>query len=470
MSSSNMKYTERVRSLIARNSSVGLSGQQWLEQVCDPFPDDDQGTLIGMPDENQAQTVVMKVRQGFTLARPTSIPSTSQWDVLIFFDGNLRVGGDNAAAGRLSSEPRSAIAGEFSYQVETGASISPGFYPMQPLTAYAAPTGTSMFPIMSALPWTESNADRFFGLNVEQYLQNRSRLIGGAVEIHDTTPELYKSGSITIADVTSTVDRVVWPYKDDGTNVVIPVGSIRFNAPPATLAQATLLPGSRTWGAKEGCYAVLKMSKVENPFVPNEMCVPCWSDSYPALPQTSYPPGSVVLGPSTAGVVVPPIIDYTTYSGVNIATYYGAPALPAPFDIKCIFLSGLDPNATFRVNFNVLLEVAPDLENQQLLVLAKAAPPLDLAALEIYSKIVSELPCGVPVCENASGEWFRKVLGFLERAASPIGKTLGMLGVPGATLVGDLVSKGAGAGKVAMDKKSASKAGSRTALIPAKKK
>jgi len=296
---------------------------------------------------------------------------------------------------------------------------------------------------------------------------SRCRLLGGAIEVHDTSPELYKSGSLTVADISSALDESSCLVRDnaqDGSIGIVPCYS--FNAPPATLAEATVLPGSQTWEAKEGVYAVLKQSKRENPFEVTQYGSPLWVDSVPTGGQFSTP--------AQRGVGTPPEFQtYSTNPGPGVATYlvpFGIPVQPTPFDIKVILLSGLDPNGSYRVNFNIILEAIPDITDQRLLVLAKPSPRLDMNALELYSETIRELPSGVPVRMNSSGEWFSKVLGVLDKFAAPIGNTLGALGVPFAATIGNGVSKAAGLGKDLVDKKLAAKAKKAPAAIAAQPK
>jgi hypothetical protein len=345
----------------------------------------------------------------------------------------------------------------FTYQDVYGRnSIGTGRYTIKPLTVYCAPDGEHLFPDADAVPWDHDTTDRFKGLDFEPFVKDRCRLLGGAIEVHDTSPELYKSGSLTVADVSSSVREVLGVVRnEDYDNAMCQINQIKFNAPPATLDEATLLPGSRTWEAKEGVYATLKQSKLQNPYEITTLGSPTWAASYPAMKYND-------LTQYTCGVGVPPQLDISSTSingGETTVTSYvpfGVPVLPVPFDIKVIILSGLDPNASYRINFNVLIEAIPDLDDQQLLVLAKPSPPLDTAAIELYSEIMGELPAGVPVRENASGDWLRKVLGAMEKYAEPIGNTLGALGVPGASLIGSGVSKAAGMGKNMLEKKASS--------------
>jgi len=443
------KQTQKIRDRIQRKAGLTDAGMRWIEQVCDPFPDEAKSGFVGFPDENQAKSVIMEIKQALQLTCPASLAG-QKWSALIFTSGDLRRTDYSFGVPRYG-QPMEARTFEDTY-----GRIGTGIYPIQPLTVYCAPDGEHLFVDNDALPWNQATTDRWQGLNFEDFVKDRCRLLGGAIEIHDTSPELYKSGSLTVVDVSSTfvaTNVITNNYTFDQQRVLM--NAIHFNAPPATLDEATLLPGSRTWEAKDGVYATLKQSKMENPYEPTQFASPVWATSYPALANGD-------ASGSIAGVGVPPSVDIavTTVTAGTVTSWvpYGTPVLPVPFDLKCIILSGLDPNASYRINFNAIIEAIPDLDDQQLLVLAKPGPPLDTAAIELYSEIMGELPSGVPVRENLSGEWLQKVLGAMEKYAAPIGDTLGMLGVPGASMVGNSVSKLAGLGKNSLEKKAGSTA------------
>jgi len=432
-------HAEKLYSKVASRANLTPGGAAWLKYALDPFPDEDLPTA-SFPDENQAKSNVSTVKQGLTLTRPASIGSTTKWDALIWTNGNMK-------AAETYAENNGAVRLTGSSMRFEGASNA-GYYPIQPLTIYAAPSGSPMFPDGAYYPWTETNTDRFTGLNLDPWLTDRCRLLGFGVEVHDVTPELYKGGSITVADVSSdwVMDERLTVVEDQGPPVWTPQPVYLQNAPPATLAAATLLPGSRTWEARDGTYAVGKMCKMKNEYRPTVWGIPCWATSYPA----SDGGVSVGVAPepmmSAAAFTLNSLSGYTVYAG-------NGPTQPVPFDLKCILLTGLDPNASFRINFNALIESIPDLDDERLLVLARPSAPLDMNALELYSEVVRELPAGVPVSWNASGDWWDSVLGALEKFAAPVGNTLGALGVPFASTIGNAVSGAASMGKKLTEEK-----------------
>jgi hypothetical protein len=450
----NGKYTERLLAKIAAVQGLSEDGIEWLRTVLDPFPDGKE-SLTGYPDENESKSVVMKVRQGLDISLPASITSGNV-DVLIFFSGNLRrfQTADNSGTGavRLDGD-------EISFEGSSDA----GMYPVSPLTVLVRPTGSEMFPDQHSYPWLEVNADRFFGLDFEAFMNDRCRFLGGAIECTDTTPEFYKGGSISTADVTSTFERTqsLINFEDQGSapNWRMTLGTDLHNAPPGTLAEITLLPGAQTREMKTGCYAVLRQSKLVNPYKPTAYVTPIWATSYPYnASQTTYGVGNE---PTLFGQI-------SVFNGISCQTTFAEqpPSQPVPFDIKAILCSNLDPHFSLRVNFNAVIEAIPDLDDQRLLVMAHPSPSLDMRALELYSAVVRELPASVPVADNASGKWWDTVLGVLSKYAEPIGQTLGNLGVPMAGMIGTGISKAAGMGKQVLDAKQAKKAQKAIAAPP----
>jgi hypothetical protein len=432
-------YAERLLAKIANKAGLSPDGTKYLKYVLDPFPDQERETA-SMPDDNQSKSNVSTVKQGITLVRPASLPSDQKWSAIIFFSGDMRAASSPLGVGAIR-----LTGGEINFE----GSSDMGVYKIQPLTIYCAPSGDHLWPDKDVYPWLETHADRFSGLNFEPYLEDRCRLLGFGIEVHSTSPALYDGGSISVADVSSTVTKELRNIRvsdQSGSGpFVVPAQVALHNAPPGTLAEMTNLPGSRTWSAKEGVYAVGKQSKQENPYDPTQWSVPIWSNSYPSEPYI----GGADEERHGVGAEPQVVAQTANISGINYAIVRWAytPSQPVPFDMKVIMLTELDPLASFRVNFNAMIESIPDLDDQRLLVLAKPSAALDVNALELYSEVTRELPPGVPVSENASGKWWETVLGALEKYAGPVGNALGAVGVPGASLIGSGVSKAAGLGK-----------------------
>lgn len=89
-----------------------------------------------------------------------------------------------------------------------------------------------------------------------------------------------------------------------------------------------------------------------------------------------------------------------------------APLYPMPFNTSGAYFTGLSPETTLQLNFKLIVEVAPG-PNDQLATLATSSPEFDPPALELYSRVCSRLPPGVPQDENPAGEFFKSVLGTL---------------------------------------------------------
>jgi hypothetical protein len=98
--------------------------------------------------------------------------------------------------------------------------------------------------------------------------------------------------------------------------------------------------------------------------------------------------------------------------------------------------SGLSLSSTLTVNWNVYYETFPT-PYSNLVTLAKPSCVYDYIALEMLSRILSEIPVGVPAGDNWDGEWWADAVEKLASFAPAIGTALaGPAGMALGTTVG----------------------------------
>jgi len=261
-----------------------------------------------------------------------------------------------------------------------------------------------------------------------EYASGSWRLVATGYEVHNTTPELYKGGSVTA-------------YKSPGAptpGLLVPPGTgaipdTLVTLPPLDQPSAALYPNSKTWQASEGIYQVVSLSELSNPFVtPTPSIAGMVSPS--SFQQLSDGSGWLAYLPqSTSSVGIQSSCSHTL-----------------PFDVcGCIF-AGLNSNSTMQVTVKYVFERAPTIADPDLLVLAKPAPPYDAMAFEIYSRALDELPVAVPVSMNPLGEWFADVLDAVGKYGPAVGKAIGGMGVPFAGAVGQVLGTAASSAKKLM--------------------
>jgi len=180
-----------------------------------------------------------------------------------------------------------------------------------------------------------------------------------------------------------------------------------------------LLPGSRTWEAKEGAYVVPTMAEPNNP------PVPLTRDFIYAQDADATPWCSVFTSTGTAKLMTTSIFT-----------------IESPFNLQGAYFSGLDPTTVLVIDAIYVVERFSNQYNTDIATLSRPSSPYDAAVLKLYSEIARELPPGVPVSENGFGDWISGIAGVVStvaRAASfipgPIGLVAGGIGA-----ISDLVS------------------------------
>jgi hypothetical protein len=192
-----------------------------------------------------------------------------------------------------------------------------------------------------------------------------------------------------------------------------------------------LLQGSRQWQASEGCYVVGAFSSEENPAFGISQAIPIMntgateSTEGAANNYNVYAPRIERTFASFSGLAAP-------YQNFWTPTY--APIRVHPIHQSGAIFSGLSAQTTLTVNVNFFYESFPGPSDEQILVLAKPSCKYDPCVMELYSRLIQELPVGVPVAENGLGDWF---LDAASKAAKYIGPVLAALPHP--------IAKGAGA-------------------------
>lgn len=381
---------QKILDNITKAGAITPSGRNWLIAAVDPFHDE-QMRLIGYPDVESGASVVRCIKQSMSI---TSTLGTVwdchivQWPWLTYNSGPTDVGSFQV------STNRSGQCFEFADGV---VAISTGG-----LQVYETAAGADLSILTSTVLGKLKVADEF--------TQGAGRLIGIGFEVHNTTAEIYRSGAIS-------------PYRmmaNDPTPVTMMAASatkrLSFSAvpvryPPKNVAEAMIIPGTKQWEAAEGCYVVGAFHTIENPARPQGTTTPIieatLNDDYDGtlnVSQINFVKPTAMLGPVGA-----PITPFRVH----------------PIHQSGAILTGLSPQTTLTINWNVYYESFPGPAESALLPLAMPSAPYDPAVLTLYSKLTSELPMGVMVKENGLGDWFLNAAGEAARFISPLLKGTG---------------------------------------------
>lgn len=245
------------------------------------------------------------------------------------------------------------------------------------------------------------------------------REIGRSFEVVDQTAQLYRQGSVTVYEFPSEcIDRMATysPIANSTTTTVTNNRSSTYLRMPATsVAQATRVPGSKTWDASHGVYCVGRKTVEQIPF------------------STGSDQPVVFLGDPQAET----ISNTTTYNSfVSLQARTQAAVVPGqstsvtPYGSYGAYFTGLSSEyGTYRIRFKQFFEILAAPSDYDILPLMSPTVPRNPEAEWLVQQTLSKLPCFVPQTMNPKGEAWRKVV----KAAGNVLVTLSPLAasVPG---------------------------------------
>jgi len=377
--------------------------------------------LKGWPDVESAPSVVRCFKQTVQIEVLGSI--TGNWDCLIntwpmlqnydaqFYTRNIAPqGGNNSVSSFTDPANTAAVGGVTIYECASGDNMS---------------IGSGSCVNFGALD------SHTLGLS-----QEPGRLIGMGIEAVNTTSTLNVQGSVTVF-------RQPLPHSEPFLLDLPPTPPPTYNPatpyinhsvmatlypnPPLNLAQAMLLAGSRQWKASEGAYVVVPFLGQDNPPLVTNYTQPFFIQGLLDT-DTDTVNTTTLLGPQaiTGGSSAQP-------------TIWGGQRLN-PVHMAGIYFSGLSQASTLSLNVNIYYETFPSTYSD-LVTLAKPSCVYDSCALELLSRVLSDMAVGVPASENWDGEWWADVVSKLSSFLPQVGM---VLGGPGG---GALGTAGAGAGQ-----------------------
>lgn len=384
---------------------VSPGGVAWLKLALDPWHDTSVDGFSGFPDEGIGKSVCFSVTQEYSIGKlraPTPLPA-GNWSCRI---GNFPIlTRELVARGFMTEEV-------FNQPTSTG-------YNLMPVQVDYAQDGADFASVGDASLYP-ANAQ---GCTLpEEYTQGTVTVCGMGIEVVNTTADLQKQGLMTCA-------RMVQPdFEPFQAYFAMPAGvwATRSVAPvralPKNLSEMALYPGFAQDSAKDGYYAPvqLKMGRHFN---------------FPSPISTAVMESDPTSG-STVGVAPIPChtsrLTVITVDTVNFAIGRNF-QIYVPCDSNCVMFTGLSDATTLTLRVRWILERKPSDNEKQMLVIATPSATYDPVALEIYSRVVSRMPAGVPFTENPAGEWWAKMLGEL---ATVLGPMVAMIPHPIAKAIG----------------------------------
>lgn len=275
-----------------------------------------------------------------------------------------------------------------------------------PITIIRAPSGTDPCFLGVCSGITGLNQIGAFALTPD--LTTPSRVIAMGLEVHDTTPQLYKQGTIAIHPVPGQVQTDLGRFIN-GTFTDLANGQW-YTMPHATLTAplamnyttASAIPGFLEWEASKGAYVAGRML---TPAAPRHFWVKQYSNGLnkPSQLCAGYVPTGDKEGNENWCY---PAEDF---SGLANFLFAQQPGFDSGFQPFQIWLTGLGATSTFKVVLRTVVEYFPECSDGSTLQNAVVPTVFDPTCFLEYHRARSVLPVAVPVGMNAKGDWFRMV-------------------------------------------------------------
>lgn len=383
------------------------TSRAWLTAALDPFHDW-QYDIDGLPDEKGAPSVVQIHNQVYTLTAPTS--ATANWDASVFFTG--LTGPINYSMEMFSNHSMSSFMHYNSGIPVTGAQFNT-------LNIRACSAGHECF---NAGPVETDSTAVALGA-YEEGAADACRLIGVGIEIVNTTADIYKQGSVTVAmlpDACVDVGTVLYHDVNAAPWLDKEFQSDKLTTMPSCVGQLRTVPGATTWAAKDGVYMIPRLTSLPKGLV-----------NHPAAGRICQFKEYTAAGVSRNWAYPVPTHS-ETLSGITVPNMYNN--YVSGFTPIQAYFTGLSNETTLTITMRTIVEYFPPVMSP-LLPLASPSAPYDPKALELYNWIITEAPYAVPVGENASGDYFRKILAVI-RSLAPIAGGLFEGIAPGSSAVG----------------------------------
>lgn len=389
---------EKIVQKLVDNKVITPEGATWLILSADPMHDN-QLRLAGWPDLSDSASIVRVLKKTHTFAKP--VGSSGNWDLVIQTFPILS---------KLTVNKTKYV-----NNIMLGADTNLGI-PLGAVVALSAPAAIGDFSLATGT---------VFGPGVEKYVvdlppeiaSGNGRLISMGIEAINTTSTLHVQGTVhsyrvpqeqgTYAGYGYQQNR---PAGSGTTTATTPFSGRQVQWVPSSEDVVTLLPGTRTWQAKEGCYTVVPFVSVVNPVQPLEYVQPILVDEFERSDL------STIVSNDNIGTTYPLASDGA------LGVYY--PVKWAPVHSTGMWFTGLSEETTITLTTNMYYEYFPNSKDVALVTMATPSAAYDPAALQMYSAIMGSLPIGVPAKDNGIGAWFADVVskfgGMVGSALVPI--------------------------------------------------
>lgn len=436
---------------LCKNRLITPEACDWVKSALDPFHDLQLEHLRGYPDVSTEPSVVVKIRQAVTIARPAGLPTGETWDCHIV-TSPIDFSPVNASAVKSARATPFGVGTRPTNSGVAGEVIGSGgnqVARMDGLLINSVPSndanGANMTFTPGHCPVTPSNGYSLQQINLDNYLDFEDsdlgvyRLIYSGFEVVNTTAQIYKQGAVTVYEYGNSFEVGA---SMPALNVQDPTffmdrppsqPTTYFRCPPNTLAEAKIMPGSHSWAAQDGCYNTAKFqsenkfqSMTRRPWIicQNNPTAPTSSGYYVGGGIRSH--GSFVSDESLYNFN----LAATETSGPGDPNAYGGPMHFSQMNTTGAYFTGLSEQTTLFVTWRVGIERLPAANKPAFLALAQPSAVFDANAMVLYNMVANVLPPGCPQGYNDAGKWFRWISDAAQKSIPsvyPIVRTAAML-------------------------------------------
>jgi len=408
---------------------LSFEGVGAFECAVDPFHDRPIG-YEGWPDAYCARS------NKFTFTRQVVVPgdssSSHNSDFLIHLTNELKLvpmqtpNQDNPPDSSSSNVLNVGQGGlEFSVNNISGQTYYGGLVVLRQSDGntanFSLGNSTNWSQIATLGPFTEGTSGTIG--NESDIFTNRAgtyRCIGAAFEVRNVTNELNVQGL-------TTAYRMFDRHQEDGVefyaylNGNSPLGmkyTSRRPLWPSTVAATKEYLETKDFKAKDGLYSVARFYDSEN--------LATYDQATPLLVYDMQI--ATEDGGSWANKFVSAYPNILNTSQFNTgATNFSMFNHPIGFHQCGAFVTGCTPSTSLVITARWIIEYFPTTDDADLLVLATPSADYDPRALELVSAVMREMPVGVVVRDNASGDWFKNMMDVADQVS---GMVMSMPGLP----------------------------------------
>lgn len=395
---SRFAVNEKLIKLLENRTDLDSDSANYLVMFCDPFFDGQVKHLNGLPDAKTGKSMTSVITQELQISKPSSLPA-GNWSM------------------HIQNNPWTSDPNVPGFVPATGSDFYGNYaqFPVAPRNPLSRWPSVSVWRgadgnLLGPFQADAANNVQAIGVGMpDNYTKGVGRLIGWAMEYYDTTPPLYRGGSVRCyrqpTNSFETKSTIVYaapnlgPVTQNGA-----ASAILIRRPPESPQEANLLAGTIGWKAEDGFYMVMSPIEAELP-------AKTVDDSQPVM----FP------GDFSAG-----IRNFAVAADVITGAVANAPSAPnqkvlspgtiwnlVPWNMSGAIFAGLNEQHTGLLRVRYIYERFPSPDEADFSLAAQPCAAYNSKVFEIIAKMLAEMPIGMVVSSNSLGEWLYTALSWV---------------------------------------------------------